>query len=417
MSVPPDRVEEITRVVLRVIEEHRPPPQRAGPAARFWGWLRDHPTLPLAFLGFLLVVLMARAFFGVGFWAIASQVAGDYKETQQRQDLIDEHLDLGDRFLGAGELVAAREEFQQALKLEATNVDARRGLLRATVFDPIVKGDYNPAIVEMRLEFLLDLDEDDADAHAFLGDVDAEQFDYDQALAHYETARKKDPDLPHAYAGFAIVYGLRDQSGRAAEMYRRALELAPSAPIYRSNLAYELFRTRRYKAAIREYEHVISQDPVLMPAYNELASTYRAHGDLANARRYQEHLLRLFTDKDALAAERNGGYWSLRTKLPRRKTDEPRDPGAVSLYTFPEKRAYSLLSFALTAYLEGDFAAARRSARLARRIPLNPTQAEGVRSVILFDVALVAKEMDFLARDARRFATAVVGTFGRPASG
>lgn len=408
MSVPSDQIEEITRVVLRVIQEHRPAATSTNWRSGLWNWAKANPTPTLALIGVVGLVI-ALAILHVGPWAVAAKIAADYREAQQRGDLIEEHLNLGNRFLGAQELDAARAEFEEALKVEPTNVEAQRGLFRATVFEPIVRRGYDPAIAQMRLRFLLQQDADDAHAHAFLGDVYMEQFDFAQALEQYRAALKKDNSLAHAYGGAGLAYSFQNMSNDAVEMYRRALKFAPSSQIYRNNLAYEFFRMGRYEESKREYDHVLRSDPSYLLSYNVASNVYRITGDLETARRYQEYLVRLFADPQIRALERNGSWWAFRTETQRVTAV---DPGAVYLVEYKEKRAYALLNLALTAHLQRDTGEARSAALHARRAQLTAEQARSIRTVILFDTALLTKERTEYAATVRAFRKIILSDFG-----
>jgi len=46
------------------------------------------------------------------------------------------------------QLDAAKNEFDEALKLDPLNLSARKGLFKSELFKPIVEGDYDPEIME-----------------------------------------------------------------------------------------------------------------------------------------------------------------------------------------------------------------------------------------------------------------------------
>jgi tetratricopeptide (TPR) repeat protein len=59
---------------------------------------------------------------------------------EQRADngkIVRHHVDLGNSLFGDGEMREAESEFREALKLDATNLDAQRGLFKASIFNEV----------------------------------------------------------------------------------------------------------------------------------------------------------------------------------------------------------------------------------------------------------------------------------------
>jgi Tfp pilus assembly protein PilF len=409
MSIPPERIEEVTRVVLRVMEEYRRPDAPARPWWRLWNWFAEHATAGLAVLAAIFLAF-ALIYNHVGPRAVADKVTGDYQEAQDRRDLIEQHVELGERFLGSEQETAATAEFEKALEIDSTNVDAQRGLSRATLFAPISQGDYDPAVTIIRLLSLLDEDSGDAHAHAFLGDVYREEFRYELALREYEAALNADPELPHAWAGRGLVYSFQGKSQLAVKNFRAAQDLDRPSQAYKQYLASELLWLGRYDEtktaeAKRLLEQIIAEDPDFILAWLVAAKAYRATNDLITARDYLEDVIFVsFADPEIRSLDRNADDWYFRTNL----------KGEFDyLRSNREKLAYSLLQLALTAYLQGDRGVATRTARRARGMDLFDFEAASVREMLLLDMTILARTNTGYAPTVRLFRRRLLGDFGR----
>ena len=83
-----------------------------------------------------------------------------------------------------------------------------------------------------------------------------------------------DPKFVPAYVGLADALFFKKRAyGQAAELYKKAAEIAPSAQIH--NLFGTALRTQgHYNEAIVEYQKAIQQNPNYAPAYMNLGITY-----------------------------------------------------------------------------------------------------------------------------------------------
>ncbi len=82
------------------------------------------------------------------------------------------------------------------------------------------------------------------------------------------------------------------QADEAQALYRRVLETR-SIPWARLGLARMHFRLRRYEEALREFKALIDETPLFLDAYDWLARTYEAMGQLEAARDTLERAARL----------------------------------------------------------------------------------------------------------------------------
>ena len=132
--------------------------------------------------------------------------------------------------------------------------------------------------------------------------------DLDGALALFEQALDRDPDLPAAYYGIGVIHYTREQPAAALEPLRRAVALAPESAEYRMVYADTLAGLGRYDDAIAEYETALALSPGLTRAYYSIGIAYY------NKRSYEESVrwLRRYLSEEPRAANRDQIYQMIR---------------------------------------------------------------------------------------------------------
>jgi tetratricopeptide (TPR) repeat protein len=385
-----DRVEEITRRVLEFLSSYEP---RARPdrLRSFVSAIGENLGIAIA-LGTVILLAIGFLAYGISPTTVIGEVVADYRDAQEREQLVLEHIELGNRFLDVEQLKAARTEFKEALKLDPTNVDAQRGLFKTNVFEPVVKRQYDPEVVELRLKSLLREEPDDPNAHAFLGDIYWAQGYPDRALTQYDRAIEEAPTFAHAYAGKGFVYDVQNRSEQALEMFQRALELSPWNRVYRDNLAYLLFSAGRYRDAFDQYDRLSRVDPNLVSSYIGLGNTYRVLGDLPNARFYQAYAVELLLKRSIQTLELNSRSWFYHTKLSPPEEGAPLDGDIVWLDGFHEKQWYGMVNLAFTHFLQGHERRASVMMDRANGLDLDAGRIRDIRRIVLFDIRLQIRE-------------------------
>ncbi len=116
-----------------------------------------------------------------------------------------------------------------------------------------------------------------------------------RALAEARRALEIEPELALGHAALGLLELVRpDTDAAAAERHlRRALELEPSMVRARLWLADALGRADRTAEARTQLSQALATDPLNPGPLQELAHSYSAAGDYANARRMFERLLQL----------------------------------------------------------------------------------------------------------------------------
>ena len=129
----------------------------------------------------------------------------------------------------------------------------------------------------------LSLDEDSAEAHASLGLIMHNEYNFAGAERELKRAVELDPD----YAAARHWYGILLRSlGRFDEMfaeYRRAVELDPLSPLMTDVYGSGLFFARRYDEALVQYNKSLELDPNRAFSHFVIAYPYWCKGDYAKA--------------------------------------------------------------------------------------------------------------------------------------
>ena len=124
-----------------------------------------------------------------------------------------------------------------------------------------------------------------------LGDLLRDARRWEEARAVYDQALAIDRAYAPAVNGLALLHKERRSSPDLAEaerLFRRAMELDPTEPVYPRNLGDLLRDARRWEEARAVYDQALAIDPAYAPAVNGLALLHkerRSSPDLAEAER------------------------------------------------------------------------------------------------------------------------------------
>jgi tetratricopeptide (TPR) repeat protein len=91
-----------------------------------------------------LMILVGHFKYNLSLMYYVRQLANSQEEhvrlDRQREasaKVVKHHVDLGNALFGDGEMRGAESEFKEALKVDPTNLDAQRGLFKASIFDEV----------------------------------------------------------------------------------------------------------------------------------------------------------------------------------------------------------------------------------------------------------------------------------------
>lgn len=303
-------------------------------------WLFSHWVI-VTFVLSIVAAVTARLVYGVSLLQPLEEIAS--KQAKYRNEakkeaftkrMVERHLKWGWSFLNIEEYAAARQEYQEALKLDPANLQAELGLFKAGIYSTLQE-QYNPAVIEERIQFILEEDRNDPHAYVFLGDI-YRSLDNNKAIEYYEKAKSLDPKVAGAYFGLGLIDDQQNQLDAALEMFQQAVERAPHNFRYLDNLGYAYSRKKLYTQAIEVYERLLQIDADYLLAYVAIAPLWLLQGDLDKALIYQQELVKLLGDEKITGLEKNKGPWYF-------KAGDDR----IEFYDLPEKTAYAYYSLSI----------------------------------------------------------------------
>ncbi|MCI0692011.1 protein kinase [candidate division KSB1 bacterium] len=120
----------------------------------------------------------------------------------------------------------------------------------------------------------LEIDSEQAEAHASLAYVKLYQWDWFGAEQGFKRAIELSPSYPSAHLWYAHYLAARGRFGEALAEVKRAENLDPLSPIIRTQVGWILHKARRYDEAIEQYRKVLDVDPNFVWALWQLGSAY-----------------------------------------------------------------------------------------------------------------------------------------------
>jgi adenylate cyclase len=172
----------------------------------------------------------------------------------------------------------ARQLYERAIKLDPQYAEAYSYLSWTYYLEWVWGWSQDPQTLEHALEMeqrAVTLDDSLPVAHALLGMIYALQQQYEQAITQGERAIALDPNNADTYARQAQVLSLAGRPEEALRAVEQAMRLNPRyPPWYLDELGWAASWTGRYAEAIATLKAVISQNPNLLDAYNNLAVSY-----------------------------------------------------------------------------------------------------------------------------------------------
>lgn len=119
--------------------------------------------------------------------------------------------------------------------------------------------------------------------------------EYDQAIASFNEALKKNPASAEAYNGLAVSFEDKGDYDQATRYLSKAIELHPKAGYFW--LRGEVWRKKGdFAHAIEDYSNAIDVDPILVAAYVDRGSCYLNLGNYESALESYNKVLQLTSD-------------------------------------------------------------------------------------------------------------------------
>lgn len=185
--------------------------------------------------------------------------------------------------LAGGEIDPAVENFREALKLNARNVDASTGLSDALTVKGIEAAGTDGNSAAAFLEEAVKLNEKNEIACAKLGEIyDASDRNAD-AIKFYEMALAADPELSALYLPIGLAYLEADKPTEAADYLLKA----ETSGVENSELKFArgvlLVKQNREGEALADFEAVIAAEPRNAEAHYQRATILERAGRLDDA--------------------------------------------------------------------------------------------------------------------------------------
>jgi len=111
-------------------------------------------------------------------------------------------------------------------------------------------------------------------AHYNLAVAYTKDYDFENALKHYNIAINLAPDFVNAYINSGSIYSLKKEYSRAIEYYNKALKFQPNDIQTLYNIATAYLNSNNLAAAKKLFLQIIDISPNFIPAYNNLAFLY-----------------------------------------------------------------------------------------------------------------------------------------------
>ena len=123
-------------------------------------------------------------------------------------------------------------------------------------------------------ERALTIDPQLAEAHATLGSINDDSWQWSDAEKEYKKAIELNPNYPTAYHWYSIFLKNVGRNDEAAAMIKRAHELDPLSSVIGANVSRMYQLQNNYDASIENSLKVIELDPNFAPIYEYLALSY-----------------------------------------------------------------------------------------------------------------------------------------------
>jgi adenylate cyclase len=196
-----------------------------------------------------------------------------------------DNLEAYDTFLRAAEYLwrytkedtaQARQLLEKAITLDPQYALAYRALGVTYLREWMSGWSTDPQTLERALALARQaLALDDSQAHALLGQIYAQQRQYDQALAESERALVFDPNNADLYAAQMQILNFAGRPEEARRAGEQALRLNPRAPAwYLVELGVACNLTGQYAEAVATFQKAISRNPNHWAAYRLLADSF-----------------------------------------------------------------------------------------------------------------------------------------------
>jgi protein O-mannosyl-transferase len=174
-------------------------------------------------------------------------------------------VQLGSSLYNQGQIDAAIDEFQQAIRLKPDYLQAHNDLGNALVKQERFEEAIRP------FEVVVHLKPDFAEGHYNLGNALAKLGRPAEAIDEFRAAIRYAPDYPEPHNNLGNALCSQGRPGEAIPEFEAALRLRPAYAEAHYNLGTALATTRQFDGAIREFQAALRLKPDYAAASNNLA--------------------------------------------------------------------------------------------------------------------------------------------------
>lgn len=186
--------------------------------------------------------------------------------SRDKLQMVQSHCNRGNQYLEQGQIDAAQAEFQAALEIDSSSVEAHYGLARC----------YYRAWLAVNIAF-----EDGPKSFYRIHHGDEMQAIFDlskRAIREYELVLRVKPDLADAHAELGDLYGIKDPK-KAIQHWRTALQLDPGCALANWCLGNLDMNEGRLEEAIAKYRKAIQRDNTKHRYWIDLGLAYYKNGN------------------------------------------------------------------------------------------------------------------------------------------
>jgi tetratricopeptide (TPR) repeat protein len=362
------RVSDLEQEVAALKKTVQANAEAAGSAGRFRklsGFLKANWVL-LSFASTLLIALYGKFYYGVDYF-------DKFEATKTNNELSAFHARMGDRFIGTGELLSAKQAYAEALKINPNNERAVWGNALAQVFDP-PPGEKFPApeVIDAKLDYLRENTKFGKDYR--LDYLKAVRYrsagDYDNAMAAIQQCFNKKEVYADKFLGCYLERGYievgQGNPDAAKADFQKAIDPDHPSLIAVNDLAACQFLSSDFADAARGFEQSYRISPKLLSSLNRGEADWFLRDFKDTIKWHQwaaDYLDGPVEDDDRLL----GGEWT-EPYFPLHVGDRETIRNTMHIYTAAQKRITFHFALAIDHALLGEFDAATNQFDFAMKL-------------------------------------------------
>ncbi len=254
-----------------------------------------------------------------------------------------ERVAFAQSLLDVGRYASAARIFEEAVKLDSTNLDARRGLLNARIYEQVRKipgkgVEYDPVVVQRRIHSLLKRNPDDPFAHIARANMLLES-DVDEAERELKLALRIRPNMARAHRLLAEIHLIRNDLDNALAEMQEAIKRSPWDVRYLEAMALIYEERGEFETAVAYFKKANQLDPDYLSVLFETANAYLRRGHIQGAAKMQAQVIAILENPSVAALPKNTDAYEFSAGT-----------SSVWLISVAEKRHYAYQNMALLAF-------------------------------------------------------------------